>query len=48
MQFSQQWLTLGVLANESYGHTIRTSTPKIIEDSELDSMCERLEQVLVP
>lgn len=48
MQFCRQLLKLGVLANDSHGHTIRISPPLIVEDSELDFMCERLEKVLVP
>ncbi len=47
MQFCRQLLKLGVLANDSHGHTIRISPPLIIQDSELDFMCERLEKVLV-
>jgi ornithine--oxo-acid transaminase len=47
MQFCRQLLDLGLLANDSHGHTIRISPPLIIDDVELDFMCERLEQVLV-
>ncbi len=47
MQFCRQLLDLGVLANDSHGHTIRISPPLIINDQELDYMCERLEKVLV-
>jgi ornithine--oxo-acid transaminase len=46
MQFCRELLKLGVLANDSHGHTIRISPPLIIGDSELDYMTERLEQVL--
>ena len=47
MQFCRQLLDLGVLANDSHGHTIRISPPLIINDQELDYMCERLEKVLI-
>jgi ornithine--oxo-acid transaminase len=47
MQFCRELLKLGVLANDSHGHTIRISPPLIIDDVELDFMCERLQQVLV-
>jgi ornithine--oxo-acid transaminase len=47
MQFCRELLKLGVLANDSHGHTIRISPPLIINDDELDYMTERLEQVLV-
>jgi len=47
MQFCRQLLELGVLANDSHGHTIRISPPLVINDQELDYMCKRLEKVLV-
>jgi ornithine--oxo-acid transaminase len=47
MMFCRQLLDLGVLANDSHGHTIRISPPLIINDQELDYMCERLEKVLI-
>ena len=46
MPVCRQLLKLGLLANDSHGHTIRISPPLIINDSELDFMCERLEHVL--
>ncbi|MCP4746708.1 MAG: ornithine--oxo-acid transaminase [Desulfobacteraceae bacterium] len=48
MQFCRQLLKLGMLANDSHGHTIRISPPLTINDVELDFMCERLEKVLIP
>ena len=48
MQFCRQLLDLGIVANDSHGHTIRISPPLIVNDHELDYMCERLEKVLVP
>ncbi len=47
MEFCKQLLDLGVLANDSHGRTIRISPPLIINDSELDYLCERIEKVLV-
>ncbi len=47
MQFCRQLLNLGVLANDSHGHTIRISPPLVINDQELDYMCERIEKVLL-
>jgi ornithine--oxo-acid transaminase len=46
MQFCRRLLDLGVVANDSHGHTIRISPPLVIDDRELDYMCERLEKVL--
>ncbi len=47
MQFCRHLLDLGILANDSHGHTIRISPPLIINDQELDYMSERLEKALV-
>lgn len=47
MVYCRQLLELGVLANDSHGHTIRISPPLIISDEEIDYLCERLEKVLV-
>lgn len=47
MNYCQKLLKLGVLANDSHGHTIRISPPLIINDEEIDYLCERLEKVLV-
>ena len=46
MPVCRQLLQLGLLANDSHGHTIRISPPLVINDTELDFMCERLEKVL--
>ena len=47
MVYARQLLELGVLANDSHGHTIRISPPLIINDEEIDYLSERLEKVLV-
>ena len=46
MPICREMLKLGLIANDSHGHTIRISPPLIINDAELDFMCERLETVL--
>jgi len=46
MAFCRQLLKLGVLANDSHGHTIRISPPLTISDEELDYMVARLDRVL--
>ncbi len=46
MTFCQQLLELGVLANDSHGHTIRISPPLTITDEEIDYMVARLDRVL--
>lgn len=46
MNYCRKLLDLGVLANDSHGHTIRISPPLVISDAELDYMCERIERVL--
>jgi ornithine--oxo-acid transaminase len=46
MEYCHKLLDLGMLANDSHGRTIRISPPLIIDDGELDYMCERLEKVL--
>jgi ornithine--oxo-acid transaminase len=46
MPICREMLKLGLIANDSHGHTIRISPPLIINDSELDFMCERLKTVL--
>jgi ornithine--oxo-acid transaminase len=38
---------LGMLTNDSHGHTIRISPPLIINDNEIDYLVERLEKVLI-
>ena len=46
MEFCRQLLGLGVLANDSHGHTIRISPPLTITDEEIDYMVSRLDRVL--
>lgn len=46
MEYCRKLLDLGMLANDSHGRTIRISPPLIINDDELDYMCERLQKVL--
>ena len=47
MVYGRKLLDLGLLANDSHGHTIRISPPLVISDSEIDYIVERLEKVLV-
>lgn len=47
MHYCRKLLQLGVLANDSHGHTIRISPPLIITEEEIDYLVERLEKVLV-
>ncbi len=47
MSFGHKLLELDMLANDSHGHTIRISPPLIINDAEVEYICERLEKVLV-
>jgi len=47
MEFCHRLLALGVLANDSHGHTIRISPPLTITDEEIDYMVTRLERVLI-
>ncbi len=47
MEFCRKLLDLGVLANDSHGSTIRISPPLVINDDEMDYMCDRLEKVLI-
>ncbi len=47
MQFCRKLLDLGLLANDSHGHTIRVSPPLIIDEKEVDYIAEKLERVLV-
>lgn len=46
MEYCRKLLDFGVLANDSHGHTIRISPPLVINEEELDYMCNRLEKVL--
>lgn len=47
MEFCRKLLDLGILANDSHGHTIRISPPLIINDKEIDFLVEMMEKVLV-
>ncbi len=47
MMYCNELLKLGVMANDSHGHTIRISPPLIVNDDEIDYLVERLEKVLV-
>ena len=47
MSFCRKMLDLGLLANDSHGHTIRISPPLIIDENDADYIVERLEKVLV-
>lgn len=47
MDYCRKLLELGVLANDSHGHTIRISPPLIINENEIDYLIEKLEKVLV-
>jgi len=47
MEYCRKLLGLGVLANDSHGHTIRISPPLIIGQAEIDYLADRLEQVLI-
>ena len=46
MHFCRQLLDLGVVVNDSHGHTIRISPPLVIDDREMDYLCERMKKVL--
>lgn len=47
MHYCRKMLELGLLANDSHGHTIRISPPLIITEDEINYIVERLEKVLV-
>jgi len=47
MEFCQKLLKLGLIANDSHGHTIRISPPLVINEEEMDFMVTQLEKVLV-
>ncbi|MCP4632236.1 MAG: aspartate aminotransferase family protein [candidate division Zixibacteria bacterium] len=47
MDYCHKLLKLGILANDSHGHTIRISPPLTIGKAEIDYLTERLEKVLV-
>lgn len=48
MDFCRKLLGLGLVVNDSHGHTIRISPPLVISEAEMDFMVEQLEKVLVP
>jgi ornithine--oxo-acid transaminase len=47
MDYCRQLLDLGVIVNDSHGHTIRISPPLNISDEEIDYLLTRLERVLL-
>jgi len=47
MTYCRKLLDIGMLANDSHGHTIRISPPLIITENEIDYITERLEKILV-
>lgn len=47
MVYCRKLLQIGVLANDSHGHTIRISPPLVLTDEHIDYICERVEKVLV-
>jgi ornithine--oxo-acid transaminase len=46
MEFSQKLLKLGLVVNDSHGHTIRISPPLIISKEEINFMVKQLAKVL--
>ena len=47
MEFCRKLLKLGLIVNDSHGHTIRISPPLIINEKEIDFLVQQLEKVLV-
>ena len=47
MEFCRKLLKLGLIVNDSHGHTIRISPPLVINDQEMDFMVDKLEKVLI-
>ena len=47
MKFCQKLLELGIIVNDSHGHTIRISPPLNISDSEIGVLVEGLEKVFL-
>jgi ornithine--oxo-acid transaminase len=47
MNFCRRLVDLGLIINDSRGHTIRVSPPLNISDDEIDHLLSRLETVLV-
>ncbi len=48
MEFCHKLLELGLVVNDSHGHTIRISPPLVINEAEMNFMVDCLEKVLVP
>ena len=46
MEYCRKLLTLGVLTNDSHGHTIRISPPLVIEEHEIFFLTSALRKVL--
>ena len=47
MEFCRKLLKLGLVVNDSHGHTIRISPPLIINEDEMDFMVQQLKKVLL-
>ena len=47
MEFCKKLLKLGLIVNDSHGHTIRISPPLIINEEEMEFMLKQLETVLI-
>jgi len=47
MDFCRKLIKLGVIVNDSHGHTIRISPPLIINEKEMEFLLKQLEKVLV-
>ncbi len=47
MDFCQKLLKLGLIVNDSHGHTIRISPPLVINEDEMNFMVKQLEKVLI-
>lgn len=47
MEYCRKLLKIGLIVNDSHGHTIRISPPLIISDNEIDFLVQRLETVLI-
>jgi len=47
MEFCRKLLRLGIIVNDSHGHTIRISPPLIINEEEMDFLLKQLEKVLI-
>ena len=47
MEFCRKLLKLGLIVNDSHGHTIRISPPLVINEEEMDFMVKQLEKVLL-